>query len=349
MFSLHWGRVKKVINVRSHKWILLVDVDGKDERAVLYPRLTGEVKKGDYVLLNTTAVELKLGTGGYHFVLVVDGGEEKTQSLPGHIMKLRYTPYQIKVLAREEKRNFVDHSHPIVIAILLHSMLPAVACILKYHEENRVAFVMTDGGALPLWFSDTVYKLEKRGMIQTTITTGHSFGGREEAVNIYSGLLTAAETCNVIIAGPGPGHVGTNNKWGFTGLQQGEILNAAGTLGYQGIGIPRISFADKRKRHYGISHHSITSLGKVCRDRVKIFLPQLAENKNMIIREQAKALKDKEIIFLETEGMMPVLEQNRDIMSTMGRELSDDPEYFLTCAAGGLGAAKLAKGGEKNN
>src|ERR687888_2176230 len=36
--------------------------------AVVYPALVGPVGLGDRVLVNTTAVELGLGTGGVHFV-----------------------------------------------------------------------------------------------------------------------------------------------------------------------------------------------------------------------------------------------------------------------------------------
>ena len=55
---------------------------GEDTVAALaYPRLTGAPEPGDRVLLNTTALDLGLGTGGYALVVAIPdrlpaGGEE---------------------------------------------------------------------------------------------------------------------------------------------------------------------------------------------------------------------------------------------------------------------------------
>ena len=74
---------------------LLVKIDDDTEKAINYPPLTGYVQKGDFVYLNTTAINLGLGTGGYHFVMA-SSHMEKGCNEPGHIMKMRYTPQQIK-------------------------------------------------------------------------------------------------------------------------------------------------------------------------------------------------------------------------------------------------------------
>ena len=55
------------------------------------------------MLLNTTAVELSLGTGGYHFVIANLNNLESNFTKGGHIMKLRYTPIQVKVDSVEEQ------------------------------------------------------------------------------------------------------------------------------------------------------------------------------------------------------------------------------------------------------
>jgi hypothetical protein len=67
--------------------------------------LVGSVAVGDQVVLNTTAVELGLGTGGWHFVHWNLARDEWSQPGPGHIMKLRYTSLQTDTGAAEE-------SHP---------------------------------------------------------------------------------------------------------------------------------------------------------------------------------------------------------------------------------------------
>lgn len=95
-----------------------------------------------------------------------------------------------------------------------------------------MAYLMTDGAALPLHFSQTVDWLSRQGIISGTVTVGHAFGGDVEAVNIYSGLLAArvAFQPDVIIVSMGPGIVGTGTRWGFSGVEQGIVLNAVETL-----------------------------------------------------------------------------------------------------------------------
>src|SRR5690349_16548529 len=71
-------------------------------RAFALTHLVGPVAVGDAVVLNTTAVELGLGTGGWHVVhwnLARDSWSERG---PGHVMKLRYTSVQADVGTDEE-------------------------------------------------------------------------------------------------------------------------------------------------------------------------------------------------------------------------------------------------------
>ena len=55
---------------------------------------------------------------------------------------------------------------PVVVADL-HSSLPAVLAGLRDAAARapRVAYVMTDGGALPAWFSRTVAGLREAGWL----------------------------------------------------------------------------------------------------------------------------------------------------------------------------------------
>ena len=48
-----------------------VDVAGTPVRALAFPALTGAPEPGDRVLLNTTALDKNLGTGGYALVIAV--------------------------------------------------------------------------------------------------------------------------------------------------------------------------------------------------------------------------------------------------------------------------------------
>src|SRR6187399_1278613 len=71
------------------------------DRAYCLTRVLGEVSVGDRVVLNTTAVELGLGTGGWHVVHWNLARTELDQPGPGHIMKLRYTSLQADTGADE--------------------------------------------------------------------------------------------------------------------------------------------------------------------------------------------------------------------------------------------------------
>ena len=142
------------------------------------------------MILNTTAVALGLGTGGYDFVIWVEGrgyfGEVYT---PGHTIKARYTPFQVRCLAAEEEdsryhdilQEFSSLMGVPVIACELHSMLAPVVAGIKEAagDEVRVAYVMTDGGALPLAFSNLIRALCDRALIDTVITCGHAGGNFE--------------------------------------------------------------------------------------------------------------------------------------------------------------------------
>ena len=65
-------RVAKVIEIKSQSDLIQdirVDINGRIEKAYNYVQLTGIAQVGDEVVVNTTAVELSLGTGGFHFVI----------------------------------------------------------------------------------------------------------------------------------------------------------------------------------------------------------------------------------------------------------------------------------------
>ena len=55
--------------------------------------------------MNTTATELSLGTGGFDFVVLNLSSNNNTLNGEGHIMKLRYTPFQFKTLSVEEQQS----------------------------------------------------------------------------------------------------------------------------------------------------------------------------------------------------------------------------------------------------
>ncbi len=336
---------------------LAVEVDGREEPALAYPPLTGPVAEGDTVTLNTTAVTEGLGTGGYHFVVAVEGQGDLDPSPEGHVMKLRYTPVQAKVMAVEEP----DSPHreamesidtleglPVVWAPL-HSMVGAVVAGARAAGGERIAFVMTDGAALPLWLSRQVAVLRDGGMVDATITCGQALGGDLEAVNLFSGLLAARGVvdADVVVVADGPGKVGTATKWGASDVAAGMALNAAGILEGRPVAALRVSFADPAYRHHGVSPHSLTTLSRVALVPVNVAVPALEDERRSVVWESLKdAGLEAHHQLVEVNGQ-PALDllRARGIESeTMGRRVEDDPEFFLAAGAAGVLAGRMAAG-----
>lgn len=333
-----------------------VMVGEREEKCIAYTSLVGEIAPGDEVILNTTAVALHLGSGGYHYVISKVMPAEIDLPPGGHIMKLRYTPLQLKVLSVEEEDSpyheemlQADSLEGIpVLAATLHSML-APLCILLAEQGLKVAYVMTDGAALPISFSQNVDWLKRQGSLIGAVTVGHAFGGDLEAVNVYSGLLAARHVlgADVVIVSMGPGIVGTGTKWGFTGIEQGEVLNAADTLGGIPLAIPRISFADARPRHRGISHHTLTVLSRVCKVPALVPLPMLEEDKNSLVLDQlrkAGLFERYQICMEDAASSLKTMQECGLKMTTMGRGIEEDREFYLALGASALTALRLAKG-----
>ncbi len=217
--------------------------------------------------------------------------EETAVEEAGHIVKARYTPVQHTVLSVEEEdsphRTAIDSFEslagmPVVIGQLHSQLAPAAAAIKRSSAHRaRVAYIMTDTAALPLAFSRLAAELREKGLIDCTITAGQAFGGEMEAVNVYTALIAArqAAAADAVVICPGPGHVGTGTRFGFSAIEQGEIVNAVNLLGGSAIAIARISYADPRPRHQGLSHHTLTALGLVAMTKCTLALPMIDQMK----------------------------------------------------------------------
>jgi hypothetical protein len=336
-----------------------VDVAVGDERlpALAYPALVGEPEVGDRVLVNAGAFAMGLGTGGYALVVALPdrlpgdppGGLERER---GHLVKARYTPLQAIVLGADEPAS--PHHEALagardldgmpVVTADLHSALPAI--LAGVHAERpgtRVAYVMTDGAALPAWFSRTLDGLA--GHLAGVVTAGQCFGGDLEAVNVHSGLIAARHAlgAEVAIVVQGPGNLGTGTPWGFSGTAAGEAVNAAAALGGRPVGSLRISDADARPRHRGVSHHSLTAYGRVALARADLVLPGgLPAALEAAVRDALAPLAARHaVVAVDPAGLDEALRAAPVTLSTMGRDLDADYWYFLAAAAAGRHAAAL--------
>jgi hypothetical protein len=323
-------------------------------RALAYPPLVGEPEVGDRVLLNTNALALGLGTGGYALVVALPDRLPPDRPLDGHVMKARYTPLQTAVLSADEP----DSPHhealaavselgglPVVTADL-HSALPAVVAGVHASSARRlrVAHVMTDGAALPAWFSRTLDGLAD--LLCGTITVGQAFGGDLEATNIHSGLLVAREVlgADVAVVAQGPGNLGTGTPWGFSGTSTGEAVNAVRALGGRPVGSVRISESDPRPRHRGVSHHSLTAYGRVALVGADLVVPAglPAVLAGVVAEALAPLCPPHRVVTVDPTGLDEALRALPVKLSTMGRDLDADHAYFLAAAAAGRHAATLA-------
>jgi hypothetical protein len=333
---------------------LQVTVAGRPVRALAYPALTGMPEPGDRVLLNTSALDLGLGTGGYALVIAIPDRLPPDADGPGHLVKARYTPLQAVVTGADEPgtasyellRDADDlGGMPVVIADL-HSALPAVLAgyLAGRASIPPVAYVMLDGGALPAWFSRTIAQLREAGWLAGTVTVGQAFGGDLEAVSLHSGLLAAryALGATIAVVTQGPGNLGTGTRWGFSGVACGEAINAAAVLGGRPVGSLRVSQADPRDRHRGISHHSLTAYGRVALAAADIVVPDLPGEFGARLREEAAPLAGRHrLVEVDVAGLLDELRACPVRLSTMGRDLDADRAYFLAAAAAGRYAAGL--------
>jgi len=340
-------------------------------RALAYVDLVGELQVGDRVLLNCSALARGLGTGGYALVIAnASHLPPDPEPGPGHLVKARYTPLQTMVLGVDEQESDQHdllaeaddlHGLPVVVADL-HSALPAIVAGARYAAAQdgspapKVAYVMTDGGALPAAFSRTVAELRDADWLAATITVGQAFGGDLEAVTVHTGLLTAAEVvgADLVVVAQGPGNLGTGTRWGFSGVAAGEAINAAAVLGGRPIASLRVSGADARPRHWGVSHHSLTAYGRVAAhpadvvvpvpDPELIALPGWGAELTAQVAAQAASLcpPHRLVEVAVDEGLFDALGQTPVRLSTMGRGLAEDPASFVAAAAAGVWAAEVA-------
>jgi hypothetical protein len=318
--------------------------------ALNYTGFTGTATAGQRVTVNVTANMLALGTGGSDFVVHIH--ELRPIETPisrddGHIMKLRYTPLQHAVLTLEEvpENAWVWEKRlggfPVVCAELHSQIAPAAAALAM--SGYRTAYVMTDGAALPLSFSNLATKLTSTGLIASTITVGQAFGGTHEAVTLHSALLACKHLlrCDAAIVCQGPGNAGSGTRYGFSGIAQAEFLNTTHVLGGTPIAVARMSGADPRTRHLGLSHHTSTVLAlALC--RAIVALPSSIKPPAIDPKHRVKEYNGAEdvIDYLTAKGILT---------ESMGRSYSDDPIFHLAAACSGLAAAEVISAERQNS
>jgi hypothetical protein len=293
--------------------LVRIEVDGV--ACVAYPSVTGPVALEDEVLVNVQARELELGSGGFDVLYAnLTRGLDLAPEAGAHVMVLPYTPLQ-------HARGFVEEAGAPtaaldglpVVCCSLHSQVAPVCAAL---EGLRVGYVQLAGGALTVSLSDTVRLLKECGLVVATAAVAPCFDGDVQCVSAASALgwarQYAAAVCSI-----GPGIVGTGTRLGHGGLAAAEAANTALALGGVAVVAARVSGADSRNRHRGVSHHTEAVLA--------------------LVRGEVVVASDPVEGWREACAGLP--------LSHMGRGPDEDPEFFAAAYAAGVAARELVAGG----
>jgi hypothetical protein len=345
MTSFRTALVTQILSERPGFQRLEVRVDGEESRAYNLTALTGDVRAGDQVICNTTAVSLGLGTGGWH---VVHWNLRNTSlDIPsdGHIMKMRYSSLQTNTGAAEEfNPTSTDLTGIPVMLCSLHSQMGTAAAAFaaettkRFGAARRLVYVMTDGASLPLAFSDLVHELRAKKLLCGTVTTGHAFGGEREAVNALSGVGVAVREfdADAVIIAMGPGVVGTGSKLGTTAIEVAPLVDGLRHLRAKPIVALRASSGDQRPRHHGISHHGKTVL-ELC-EGAQVAVP--VEDVDSVRTALGATLKHHELVGVEVDEPGAMLDRFELTITSMGRGPGSDRAFFAFAAAAGVHGAR---------
>ena len=322
---LRRARVLAVSADRAEVELLEGPLAGRSVPAVFYRQLGDLPTVGEEVAANTVGLEMGLGSGGVAVVLPSAAGDSVPANA-NHFVKLPYTPLQFPASPPPQAEDLIGVP---VVVLPLHSHLAPACCAAAFLRPGcRVAFVWQEGGALPVSLSDTVRALKEKDLLHSVVSAGSCFGGDVEAPNAYAGLLAAAaaeEGAGLVLAGIGPGVVGTAGAYGHGGMAAATALNAAVALGAEPVLAPRLSAADLRERHRGVSHHTRSAL-RAALGGCRVAFPARCD-------VPAEGLPDRHAC--ERVGVSAAGLEGRFgvTFESMGRRYDDDPVFFDAAVA----------------
>ncbi|MGA2320048.1 MAG: DUF3866 family protein [Solirubrobacteraceae bacterium] len=340
---------------------------GARRPAIADVALVGRAQMGDEVIVNTQALDLGLGSGGFDIVHVnLTRGLQGDDSSGAHVMKLNYTSLQHAVTPVEDEVLQLPLERPVAV-LALHGQLAAVAwAFAQGARTGRLGYVQTVGGALPGGHSLTVRLLRERGLLAGHLTAGAAFGGEGEAITTAGALHHGLHALgwDAAVCGPGPGIVGSSSQLGHGGLAALDSAHTALALGCPTLLVARMSSADDRPRHRGISHHTLTVLDLLL-GPVTVALPagmrspagsELRAKLGAVFAGGSEPLSEQRPVALDLERPVRIARHDwrRAVVDlpayaacglpaqTMGRGLTEDPLFFGTALAGGSALAELA-------
>ena len=325
---------------------LTVELEGERRRAWADPALVGACREGDEVVVNTEAADLGLGSGGFDLVHAnLSRGLEGEGAEGAHVMKLNYTSLQHPVDPVERPVGSLGADRGVipVLVIPLHGHLaPAAWAAQRARPGLQVGYLQTAGGALAGRISRDVAQLRGLALLCGHITAAPAFGGEAEALSVAGAIDAAANRLGwgAVIAGPGPGIIGSDTDLGHGGMAALDTAHAALALGMPTLVSPRISEGDPRPRHRGLSHHTATVLGLLLAG-VEVPVPGNIESIESIaeqIPERHRKVPVEVDLDAYAAGGLPT--------RVMGRGLEDDRAFFAAALASGAALARAAGPGD---
>jgi Protein of unknown function (DUF3866) len=355
------GRLKLRRGVVVAEDPLEVEVDDERRAAWADTALLGEMREGDEVVVNTAALDLGLGSGGFDVVHV-----NLTRGLSGggggaeHVMKLNYTSLQHPVEPTERRCNALDPSQgtnalhravPVLVLPLHGHLAPAAWAAQAAGRDGapvsggtagaqrgapRIGYIQTGGGALPGSLSRDVATLRERELLCGHITAAPAYGGEHEALSVAGALDAATNSLgwDAVLAGPGPGIIGSETPLGHGGMAALDTAHAALALGMPTLLSPRLSAADPRERHRGVSHHTLVVLDLLLAP-VEVVIPEAEEEVAATLETAGGGRHGLQVKAADVEGYTATGLPSR----TMGRGIEDDPLFFAAPLAAGAALA----------
>ncbi|HWX87160.1 MAG TPA: DUF3866 family protein [Solirubrobacteraceae bacterium] len=350
---------------------LAISLDGERRPAIVDVALMGPGVQGDEVIVNVAARDLGLGSGGFDVVHV-----NLTRGLAGegragaHVMKLNYTSLQHAVAPVEREQLRLPLGGPVAV-LALHGQLACVAwAFARASPERRLGYVQTQGGALPGGHSRVVRLLLERGLLAGHITAGTAYGGELEAITTAGALHHGLHELgwDAVVCGPGPGIVGSSSPLGHGGMNALDSAHTALALGAPALLVARMSSADGRPRHRGLSHHTLTVLDMLL-EPVTVALPAgirspAGADLRASLGSVFAAARERSKPQLELDVERPARMARHDWRhapvdlpaylagglpaQTMGRRLLEDPLFFGAALAAGTVLADLGEGAEEH-
>jgi len=320
---------------------LTVEVDGERRPAWADTGLLGEMRVGDEVVVNVAALDLGLGSGGFDVVHVnLSRGLQGGGGGGEHVIKLNYSSLQhpVEPVERPLAETHGPPATPVLVLPLHGHLAPAAWSAAQAAPEAKIGYVQTAGGALPGSLSRDVAELRERGLLCGHVTAAPAYGGEHEAISVAGALDAAAHGLgwDAILAGPGPGIIGSDTHLGHGGLAALDTAHAALALGMPTLLSPRLSASDPRERHRGVSHHTVTVM-RMLLGAVEIPVP----SDNPVVTAKladAAAWRHK---LTEVSADLEAYAATGLPARTMGRSLEEDPLFFAApLAAGGALRAK---------